>query len=84
MEEAVACGKTGALRRAVYHVVSNVDPEGKNLRDCVRRIDGAVRLEERVRPEGGGVWDGIWGIRGSEGWLVWSGCTHSVQTWRSC
>ncbi len=39
----MASGKSGALRRAVYHVVT--DDEGKNLRDCVRRIDGAVRRD---------------------------------------
>ncbi len=41
VKAAVDCGKAGALQRAVYHVVTN--DETKNLRDCVRRIDGAVR-----------------------------------------
>ncbi len=51
MEAAVASGKSGALRRAVYHVVA--DDEMKNLRDCVRRIDGAVRVDGWGLREGG-------------------------------
>ncbi len=38
MEAAVVNGRAGVLRRAVYHDVAS--EEGKNFRDCVRRIDG--------------------------------------------
>jgi hypothetical protein len=42
--------KAGVLLRAKYHDVANVEEGGKNLRECVKRIDdcqrNTVRREE--------------------------------------
>ena len=41
VEAAVAGRQAGVLRRAVYREVADLEGGGKNLRECVRRIDGA-------------------------------------------
>ncbi len=43
VEAVVASRRSGALRKAVYHNVAN--DAGKNLRDCVKRVDGCHKAK---------------------------------------
>ncbi len=52
MEAVIAGCKAGLLRRALYFQVAN-EP-GKNLKDCLRRVDGVeVRTHGASRHDGG-------------------------------
>ena len=68
MEAVAALGRSGVLQRGVYFEVTR--DEGKNLKDCVRRIDGdAVRGGAWERCGGGRAAGG--GMSGSRGGGSW-------------